>query len=87
MGVKIVEGKVQFGGCEASHCNQWGLCGVFSTVRGGDRDKALPKLLWDFLLSADTRNLIYMSNNKPVHTATLYGMPASNCHMYRVLDD
>jgi len=50
-GVAIIEGKGQFWGCKAFHCNQWGLCGVaFFAVRGGDA--ALPTLLSDFLSSS-----------------------------------
>jgi len=47
-GVEIVEGEGFGGKCGASHCNQWGLCGVVILCREGWR-RALPKLLWDFL--------------------------------------
>jgi len=34
MGVEIVKRNGQFGGkCVASHCNQWGLCGVVILCR------------------------------------------------------
>ena len=47
-GVMIVEEKMadlwsEFG---ASHCNQWGLCCIVARER-----RALPKLLWESLLS------------------------------------
>jgi len=51
MGVEIVEGEgaVFWGKCGASHCNQWGLCGMlFSAMRSGD--VALPQITLGFLV-------------------------------------
>jgi len=79
-------GKVSFGGkCRASHCNQWGVCGIV-ILGHGDGDAALLKLLWDFLLLLTTVTILSLASVKsrlvlvPAHSSNPRQSPES-CKM------